>query len=154
MSSRIELTLSPSRLAGLLATLPWLVLLVFLTASALAGKLWLLAVTPVALAGSLRQYRSHGLLRGRNSVCCLLVDQDQLYAATGDNRRVPVIAASTSRVWSGLALLKLRPAGTRLRSYSTILMAPSLGTDGNCPEEEFRRLRMWLRLGRSRPSSN
>ncbi|MBC7183537.1 MAG: hypothetical protein H5U30_08215 [Marinobacter sp.] len=154
MSSRIELTLSPSRLVGLLATIPWLALLIFLMAAALAGKQWLLAVAPVAVAGALRQYRSQGLLRGRHSMSRLFVEQDQLYAATGGERKVPVTAAATSRLWSGLALLKLRPAGTKFRSYSAILMAPSPGTEGNCPKEEFRRLRMWLRLGRSRPSSN
>lgn len=154
MSSRIELRLSPSRLVGLLATIPWLALLIFLMAGALAGKQWLLVVAPVALAGSLRQYRSYGLLRGRQSVSCLFVEQDQLYAATGGDRQVPVTAAAASRIWSGLALLKLRPAGTKFRSYSTILMAPSLSIEGNCQKEEFRRLRMWLRLGRSRPSPN
>ncbi|WP_417566070.1 hypothetical protein [Marinobacter sp.] len=147
------MTLSPSRLAGLLATTPWLVLLTFLVAAALAGKPWLLAASPLVLAGLLRQYRCHGLLRGRHSVSSLSVEQGQLYAATGDHRRVPVITSSASRIWSGLALLKLRPAGARFRSYTTILLAPSSGTNGNCPEDEFRRLRMWLRLGRARPSS-
>lgn len=153
MSSRIELTLSPSRLVGVMATGPWLALLAFLIVAALAGKAWLLATIPVVLTGALLQYRCTGLLKGRRSVKALFVEQDQLYARTGDNRQIPVVPSAASRIWSGLGLLKLRPADTRYWSYTTIVLTPSSGRPGNVAEEEFRRLRIWLRLGRSRPPS-
>ena len=153
MSSRIELTLSPSLLVGVLASIPWLVLLGFLVISALAGKTWLLAAVPVALAGAALQYRCNGLLLGSHSVNGLLIDQGKIYAKTGDNRQIPVQPAASSQIWSGLALLKLRPDGTRFRSYTTILLAPSPHRPGNVQEDDFRRLRVWLRLGRSRRPS-
>ncbi|WP_372998568.1 hypothetical protein [Marinobacter sp.] len=154
MSNRIELTLSPSLLVGTLAALPWLVLLAFLVMAALAGKSWLLAATPVALAGAALQYRCNGLLLGSRSVKSLLIEQGTLYANTGDNGKIPVHPEAASRIWAGLALLKLRPADTRLRGYNAILLAPSSGRPGNVPKEDFRRLRVWLRLGCSgRPST-
>ncbi|WP_341581426.1 hypothetical protein [Marinobacter metalliresistant] len=153
MSSRIELTLSPSWLVGVMATVPWLALLAFLIVAALAGKAWLLAAIPVVLAGALVQFQCNGLLKGRRSVKELLVEQDQLYARTADHRKIPVVASAASRVWSGQALLKLRPADTRYRPYTIILLTSSSGRPGNVAEEAFRRLRMWLRLGRSRPPS-
>ncbi|WP_449286318.1 hypothetical protein [Marinobacter sp. PE14] len=150
MSSRIELTLTPSLLVGLLAVLPWLFLLAFLVMAVLAGKFWLLVTIPIALWGAALQYRSNGLLLGAGSVSGLLIEQDKLYARIGDNQQVEVIPLASSRIWSGLALLKLRPAGTRFRSYTSLLLAPIPGRSGNVPAEDFRRLRVWLRLGHTR----
>lgn len=153
MSSRIELTLTPCHLVGALAVLPWLLLLAFLLIAALAGKAWLLLAAPIALYGAAFQFRSSGLLRGSGSVTGLLIEQDKMYARTGDNRQIQVLPQASSRIWSGLALLKLRPAGTRFRTYTAILLAPSSGSPGNVSTDDFRRLRVWLRLGRSgRPS--
>lgn len=153
MSSRIELTLAPSLLVGVLAVIPWLLLMAFLVIAALAGKTWLLIATPIALGGATLQYRCNGLLLGSRSVNSLLVEHGKLFAKTGGNQQVQVLPQASSRIWSGLALLKLRPAGTRFRSYTTILLAPSPGRPGNVPEDDFRRLRVWLRLGRSGRSS-
>ncbi|MBW0148874.1 hypothetical protein [Marinobacter arenosus] len=153
MSSRIELTLSPSVTIGLLAIVPWLVLFAFLVAAAYGGKTWLLAGVPVALAGATIQYRRSGMLVGNSAVTALRLEQGQLSARLGDGRQVSVEAVGTSRLGPRLALLKLRPTGTRVRSYSAILLADSTGLRGNVPEDEFRRLRVWLRLGRSRPTS-
>jgi toxin CptA len=149
VSSRIELTLTPSPLVGVLAILPWLLLLAFLAIAALAGKIWLLVAAPVVLCGARLQYRSNGLLLGGGSVHGLQIEQGEMYARTGDNRQVQVLPLASSRVWSGLALLKLRPVGTRFRSYTAILLAPLPDRPGNVPADEFRRLRVWLRLGRS-----
>lgn len=149
MSSRIELTLTPSLLVGALAVLPWLLLLAFLFIAALAGKLWLLTAAPIALGLAALQYRSNGLLRGGGSINGLVVEDGELYVKTGDNRQVQVRPSASSRVWAGLALLKLRPTGTRFRSYNTILLAPSSGRPGNVSKDDFRRLRVWLRLGQS-----
>lgn len=154
MSSRIELTLSPSGLAGFLASLPWLVLLAFVVAAALAGKMWLMLASPIIIAGALMQYRCIGRLLGRRSVTGLLVDQGQLYVVTGDNRQIPVRPSASSRLWSRLALLKLRPSGTRFQAYSTVIVTPGPGWSGNAREDDFRRLRVWLRLGRSGQVAN
>jgi toxin CptA len=154
VSSRIELTLTPSLLVGVLAVLPWLLLLVFLFIAVLAGKTWLVAAAPIALYLGTLQYRSNGLLRGGRSVNGLLIEHGKMYLKTGDKRQVEVFPSASSRVWAGLALLKLRPAGTRFQSYTTILLAPSSGRPGNVSADDFRRLRVWLRLGRSgRPST-
>lgn len=152
MSSRIELTLAPSLLVGLLAVLPWLLLLAFVTIAALAGKIWLLLATPIALWGAATQYRSNGLLLGAGSVKGLLIEHDKMYIRTGEHRQFEVLPMASSRIWSGLALLKLQPVGTRLRSYTAILLAPLPRAPGNVPAEDFRRLRVWLRLGRPRRS--
>lgn len=149
MSSRIELTLTPSLPVGVLAVLPWLLLLIFLLVAALAGKIWFLAAAPIALGGATLQYRSNGLLVGGGSVHGLLIEHGKMYAKTGDSRHVQVLPLASSRIWSGLALLKLRPTGTRSQSYTTILLAPSPGRPGNVAADDFRRLRVWLRLGRS-----
>ncbi|MEQ5817356.1 hypothetical protein J3362_17705 [Marinobacter sp. NFXS11] len=154
MSSRIELTLTPSIRVGLLAVLPWLLLLAFLVVAVLAGKFWLLVAIPIALWGAALQYRSNGSLLGIGSVNGLLIEHGKMYARIGDNRQVEVIPVASSRIWSGLALLKLRPTGTRFRSYTSILLAPLAGRPGNVPAEDFRRLRVWLRLGRPRRSSH
>ncbi|SFR55772.1 toxin CptA [Marinobacter gudaonensis] len=154
MSSRIELSLSPSRLAGVIAGLPWLVLLVFLLIGSLKGKPWLLTAVPIVLAGAVLQYRCSGALLTKRSVTGLLVDQGQLYVVTGDHRRIPVRPAPSSRLWSRLALLKLRPVGTRFQAYSAVIVSSGPGCPGNAPEADFRRLRMWLRLGTQGPASN
>jgi len=154
VSSRIELTLTPSLLVGLLAVLPWVLLLAFLLMALLAGKFWLLVAIPIALWGAALPYRLNGLLLGCGSVSGLLIEHDKMYARIGDKQRVEVIPLASSRIWSGLALLKLRPAGTIFRSYTSLLLAPVPGSPGNVPAEDFRRLRVWLRLGRPRRSSH
>ncbi|MBW4935777.1 hypothetical protein [Marinobacter sp. F4206] len=148
MSNRIELTLHPSVATGLLATVPWLALLGFLVAAAHGGKPWLLAGIPVALAGAGLQYRRSGLLRGNSAINRLTVERGQLSARLGDGRQIAVKAAGTSRLGSRLALLKLRPIGTTVKAYSAILLANTAHLRGNVPEDEFRRLRVWLRLGK------
>jgi len=149
VSNRIELTLTPSLQVGILAVLPWMLLLAFVLIAALAGKVWLLVAAPIALGGAALEYRASGLLLGGRSVNGLLIDQGEMYARFEDHRQVQVLPLASSRIWSGLALLKLRPAGTRFQSYTTILLAPSPGRPGNVSAEDFRRLRVWLRLGRS-----
>ncbi|MBU2954125.1 hypothetical protein [Marinobacter sp. F3R08] len=149
MSNRIELALAPSPLVGILAVFPWLLLLAFLAVAAMAGKIWLLIAAPIALCGATFQYRSNGLLLGNGALNGLLIEHGKMYAKTPDNRQIHVIPLASSRIWSGLAVLKLRTADTNIRSYTTILLAPSPGGPGNVPPEEFRRLRVWLRLSRS-----
>lgn len=147
MSSRIELTLTPSVATGLLALVPWLVMLGFLVGAAAAGKPWLAVGLPVAVVGAVLQYRRSGWLRGKSAISVLRVEGGELSAQLGDGREIAVCATGASRLGARLALLKLRPVGTRVKTYSTILLANTAGLRGNVPEDEFRRLRMWLRLG-------
>ncbi|MBW7472758.1 hypothetical protein [Marinobacter sp. F4218] len=153
MSSRIELTLIPSVATGLLAIAPWLVLLGFLVAAAYGDKPWLLAGLPIMLAGAAVQYRRAGRLRGRSAVNALIVEHGQLSARLGDGRQISVKAARTSRLGARLALLKLHPCDTTVKAYSAILLANTACLKGNVPEDEFRRLRMWLRLGQPQSTS-
>lgn len=149
MSSRIELTLSPSALTGVLASLPWLVLFAFALVTAVTGQPWLLMVGLPALGGAVWQYRQTGLLKAARSVIRLRVEQGQLYAQTRDGRQVAVAPAASSRLGARLSLLKLRCTGTRFGSYHALLLANTPGAPGNVPEDDFRRLRVWLRLGRA-----
>lgn len=93
------------------------------------------------------------MLQGKFAVGALRLDDEQLYAELSDGRLIPVSVSPASRIGSRLTLLKLCPVGTRVRTYSTILLADANGTHGNVPEAEFRRLRVWLRLGNSQPTS-
>lgn len=148
MSSRIELKLAPSLLVGMVALLPWLLLITFLVITALAGKTAMLIAAPVALAGATLQYRGNGLLLGRRSVNGLLIEHNKMFATMGGGRQVQVFPLASSRIWSGLALLKLRPTDTSFCSYTTLLLAHRPGRPGNVSEDDFRRLKVWLRLGR------
>lgn len=152
MSSRIDLALTPSTAAGALATTPWLALLAFLVIAGAAGKYWLLAILPIALAGALVQYRDKGRLGSKTSVTGLMVENNQCYARLADKRVIPVRISAGSRMGAKLALLKLSPQNTRLLFCSTILLADTASISGNVTEDDFRRLRMWLRLGRSQPT--
>ncbi len=149
--SRIELPLAPSVTVGLLAIAPWLLLQAFLLAAAMETP-WLLAVTPVTLAGVWRQFCKNGLLRGRKAVRTLQLRQGRLYAGLGDGREIPVTVAAGCRMNTRMALLKLHPTDSRFPSYSVILLAGTPAFPGNVPDDEFRRLRVWLRLGQSRPA--
>lgn len=146
MSSPIEVSLSPSRAAGLIAAAPWLVL--FLTALVLAayGPLYLLAFCPAALAGAIWQYRASGLLASPDSVVRLRVNDGRLQAELADGRKFDASPASESRLFSGLALLKLRLHATTLRPPLVVLVCLAGANGGNTGQDAFRRLRVWLRL--------
>jgi len=151
--SRIELTIEPSVTVGLLAIVPWSLLLAFVLAAAASGKPWLLLAAPLALAGAWRQFRNNGLLRGRSAIHLLRLRQGQLYAGLVDGREIPVVPAPGCRMNARMALLKLRPADSRFPPYSVILLARTPTYSGNVPGDEFRRLRVWLRLGQPQPAS-
>jgi len=149
VSNRIKLALTPSVTVGLLAATPWLALLAFIIiAAGVAGKHWLLTALPVALAGALVQYRHKGLLSAGASVTALSVECNQCFAQLADGRTIPVQISTGSRMGARLALLKLRPQGSGLLSCSAILLADTGNISGNVAEDDFRRLRVWLRLGR------
>ena len=148
MSSRTDASLQPSAAAGLVAAAPWLLLAAFLSAAATAGKAPLLLAVPPVLAGAFTQFRRCGLLRGQRAITGLQLKDGLLCAQTGNGATEMVAVADASRLGARLALLKLRPAGTRSRAYTAILLADAGPIRGNVPVNEFRRLRVWLRLGR------
>ncbi|MGO1691411.1 MAG: hypothetical protein ACTHY7_00160 [Marinobacter sp.] len=148
MSSQIDLTLSRCGVAGCLAAAPWLIASAFILIAGASGKHWMYALAPLTLAGAIFQYRLNGLLAGPSAVLGLHQDQNTLYARLGNGQILAVNACPASRISSKLVLLKLQPIASRSASYPVVLFS---GTRiaGNVSEDQFRRLRMWLRLGRA-----
>ncbi len=151
MSSRIDLTLSPSVAAGCLAAIPWLVASALVLIAAAAGKSWLYALAPLTLAGAVLQYRLNGLLIGPSAVLGLYLENNTLYARLGSGQAEAVSACRSSRLSAKLALLKLQPVASKSSSYPVVILSGQR-IAGNLPEEQFRRLRLWLRLGRTQQS--
>ncbi|MGO1501062.1 MAG: hypothetical protein ACTHWH_07235 [Marinobacter sp.] len=151
VSSQFELTLSRCVAAGCLAAAPWLAASAFLLIAGASGKSWMYALAPLTVAGAIFQYRLNGLLAGSSAVQELHLDQNTLYARLGNGQTLAVNACPSSRISSKLVLLKLQTTASKTTSYSVVLLS---GTRiaGNVSEEQFRRLRMWLRLGRSQQS--
>ena len=148
MSSRIELRLSPSRAAGILAALPWLVLMVFSLVAAPASSLWLLLLLAPAGIMAIRQFRRCGLLKGPDAIVALQSDADTLTCqlANGETRTVRICGSSS--LGASFLALKLRPADTTSRTMFVLVLGASSLLGANAPETDFRRLRMWLRAGR------
>jgi len=153
VSSRIDIRLSPSVSAGLIAILPWLLLLAFACAAASDNRPWMLILAPVAGAGAILHFRRFGLLRGRRPVIGLELEAGRLHAILPGRNAIPVQPCSTSRLGPTLAVLKLRPSDSTSRAYHMILLAPGPWPDGNVCPDQFRRLRQWLRLGQPQSST-
>lgn len=151
MSSQVNLTLSRCHIAGCLAAAPWLVASIFALIAGASGKSWIYALAPLTLAGAVYQYRLNGLLAGPSAVLGLYQEQNTLYVRLGNGQTLAVNACPSSRLSARVVLLKLRPIASRSATYPVVLLSGSRIT-GNVPEDQFRRLRMWLRLGRSQQS--
>lgn len=102
-----------------------------------------LHLRPSAPQGWLRN-----LLRAVNTVTELTLDHNQLRARFGSGDSCPVAVAGESRLSPRLTLLKIRPTDSRFHSRLVVLANFGPGFR-NVDPEEFRRLRMWLRLGQS-----
>lgn len=136
----------PSRAAGTLAALPWLVLSLGALALGLTQTTVLLVVLPLTLAGAAMAFRRQGLLLGPKAVHTLSLRQGQLWAEDGSQPPVAVTVSPESRISARLALLKLTPLTSRSGSKTLLLL--DLGPHcRNVPREPFRHLRAWLRLG-------
>ncbi|MBQ0813884.1 MAG: hypothetical protein KBT82_06850 [Marinobacter sp.] len=151
VSNRIDLTLSRCVMAGCLAAAPWLVASTFALIAGASGKHWMYALAPLTLAGALYHYRLNGLLAGPSAVLALHQDQGTLYARLGNGQILAVSASPSSRISSKFALLKLQPVASTSPSYPVVLLSDRR-IAGNVSEDQFRRLRMWLRLGRAQQS--
>ncbi|NWN92545.1 hypothetical protein HLV39_13700 [Marinobacter adhaerens] len=151
MSSRTDLTLSPSTAAGCLAAAPWLATCAFALIAGAAGKHWMYLLALPTLVGATAQFRLNGLLKGATAVRALYQDQNTLFARLGNGRTIAVSPCSSSRISSKVVLLKLRPTASRYSTYPVVLLTGKR-IAGNLPEDQFRRLRMWLRLGHTQQS--
>jgi len=147
VSSRIDLRLRPSATAGLLATLPWLVLAGFTVTASISGPRILLLFVPVIAWFGWRSYQRHGLLKGTNAIVALTIDTGGLCCQCADGRELPVTIDSASSLGASFLALKLRaPAATSGRLFTLIISEQGL-PGANAPETDFRRLKMWLRTG-------
>jgi hypothetical protein len=150
VSNRIDITLRPALAVGLIAASPWLVLAAAsaILASDGPGLLWLFL--PTAALGALCQVRTSGLLRSPGSVTRLTVEDDRLTAHFADGRCFTARPASESRVFGQLAILKLQFEKLSGRRPSLVVLFNSgkMGSSsGNVQLDDFRRLRVWLKLG-------
>ncbi|AZT83072.1 hypothetical protein EHN06_05665 [Marinobacter sp. NP-4(2019)] len=99
-----------------------------------------LRLQPSATQPSLRS-----ILRAVNSVTELTLEQGQLHARFASGICCPVFVAGESRIGPRLTLLKIRASDTRSGSRLVVLVNFGPGVR-NVDPDEFRRLRMWLRL--------
>ncbi|RBW50594.1 hypothetical protein [Marinobacter sp. F3R11] len=151
MSSQIDLELSRCARVGCLAAAPWVVASLFLLVAGASGHNWMYALAPLTLTGAIFQYRLNGLLKGPSAILGLYQKQGALYARLGNGQTVAVSASTSSRICANAALLKLRPLTSRYSTYPVVLLSGKRIT-GNVSEDQFRRLRLWLRLGRTQHS--
>lgn len=147
MSSPIELRLSPSLTAGLLSITPWLVLATFTTVAAIETSAWLLALLPLIAALTRHQFVRCGLLRGRGAIVALQATPEGLVCELADGRQVSARVCSSSGLGASLLALKLRPEGSTSGSMFTLIVGDTGLFRANVAEDDFRRLRMWLRTG-------
>ncbi len=154
MFSPIDVRLTPSPAAGVIAATPWLALALAALVMALWGPVYLLALCPAGLAGALWQFRASGLLSNPDSVVRLRVRDGRLQAELADGRCFNAAPASESRLFSGLALLKLRLHATTLRPPLVVMVSLAGARGGNVEPEPFRRLRVWLRLAPARQAAD
>lgn len=147
MSSRIDLTLTPSHAVGGLAALPWLLLTAFIVATAIIQWPWLLPFLPVSLFLGWRDYQRLGLLQHPTAVTGLTVSDDTLYCRFSDGRQQPVAIGSTSGFGASILALKLRPPGTMSERISTIILSDIGPIRANTSADALRQMKVWLRTG-------
>lgn len=145
MSSRIDVALTPSLPAGIIAALPWAAIGVATIVLGLNGSGLIWIATPLALAGLIWQVLNSGLLWGATAVIAIELKNDQLWARLGNGSQFPVKPAADSRIGSRITLLKLSFPTAPYSPRTVILMAGN-NLPGNVRLEPFRQLRVWLRL--------
>lgn len=143
MYNRIDLPLSPSRVAGLAAAGPWLLLSLATLVIAWSGLSWVAMLSPLAGLGAMDRWRRCGSLSHRRSVVRLTVRGPQLFATLTDQTGTEVQALPDSRLSGQGLFLALRtvPDGQRLQA----VLVPEAAR-GNAPTDALRRFRTWLRL--------
>lgn len=147
MSSRIDLTLSPSGSAGVLAILPWFVLGLFAAVAAMESSLLLLAFLPPVCLLGWRCFQRHGLLQSPDAVIGLRTDKSGVTCRLRDGREIGCRIIKSSALGASYLVLKLQTEGTRSRSLVVLMTANTGLLNANVSGPDFRRLRMWLRIG-------
>ena len=147
MSNPIELNLSPSRAAGICASLPWLALSAVLLAISLSITTLALVLLPVSLLLGWQEFRRCGRLRGANAIISLTTDDRHLRCQLANGREVTTRVCGCSSLGASFLVLKVESVVTRSDTMTAILLSPSRLCRGNVSEQAFRRLRMWLVAG-------
>lgn len=143
MYNRIDLPLSSSRVAGLPAAAPWLLLSLAILIAAGHGMSWFALAMPVTLAGALDRWRRCGTLGHPRAVIRLVTMGPRLFATLADQTTTEVRPLPESRLSGGFLYLALQEMKTGKR-LQVVLVPREPG--GNVPPEALRRLRTWLRL--------
>ncbi|MBY6220701.1 hypothetical protein [Marinobacter nauticus] len=147
MSNPIELNLSPSRAAGICASLPWLALSAVLLAISLSITPLALVLLPVSLLLGWQEFRRCGRLRGANAIISLTTDDRHLRCQLANGQEVTARVCGCSSLGASFLILKVESVVTRSDTMTAILLSPSRLCRGNVSEQAFRRLRMWLLAG-------
>lgn len=143
MYNRIDVPLSPSRVAGLFAAVPWLVLSLAALIAAGYGTAWVALAMPVTLASALDRWRRCGTLTHPRAVVRLVTMGPRLFITLANQTTAEVRPLPESRLSGRFLYLALQDVhqGRRLQ---TVLVSRSPG--GNSPTGALRRFRTWLRL--------
>tara|TARA_B100000519_G_scaffold173384_1_gene160719 strand:+ start:916 stop:1377 length:462 start_codon:yes stop_codon:yes gene_type:complete len=147
VSNPIELNLSPSRAAGICASLPWLALSAVLLAISLSITPLALVLLPVSLLLGWQEFRRCGRLRGANAIISLTTDDRHLRCQLANGQEVTARVCGCSSLGASFLVLKVESVVTRSDTMTAILLSPSRLCRGNVSEQAFRRLRMWLLAG-------
>jgi|TARA_B100001063_G_C16738838_1_gene543567 hypothetical protein len=147
VSNPIELNLSPSRAAGICASLPWLALSAVLLAISLSITPLALVLLPVSLLLGWQEFRRCGRLRGANAIISLTTDDRHLRCQLANGQEVTARVCGCSSLGASFLVLKVESVVTRSDTMTAILLSPSRLCRGNVSEQAFRRLRMWLVAG-------
>lgn len=143
MYNRIDLPLSPSRIAGLFAAGPWLLLSLAVLIAAGQGMAWLALATPLTLAGALDRWRRCGALTHPRAVIRLVTMGPRLFVTLANQTTTEVQPLPDSRLSGGFLYLALQEVNTAGRMQAVLVPGKP---GGNAPPEALRRLRTWLRL--------
>ncbi|WP_133297152.1 hypothetical protein [Marinobacter litoralis] len=148
MSNRIELTLSPSVSAGLLAIIPWLGLAVFTVSAALEASYLLLLLALPILALGWASFLRYGLLRKPDAIVAISHDHAGLTCRLANGRHVPATVSNASFFSSRLLVLQFKPRVPESSPMLAIITGSHAGLRSNVNDPTaFRRLRMLLRAG-------
>ena len=109
---------------------------------------WLLGALPLSALAGWYSVRRHAMLAGRRAVRSIHIDRNILRIVKADGHNEKVYVDGESRLFGHLALLKLCSANATNNAYTVILIDTLLIR--NVDTDDFRRLRVWLRLARRR----
>ncbi|WP_133169833.1 hypothetical protein [Marinobacter halophilus] len=127
--------------------MPWLVLGAFAAGAAMESSLLLLAFLPPICLLGWRSFQKHGLLQGPNAVIALRFDHPGVTCQFRDGSELHCRISTSSSLGAAFLVLRLQPEDTRSNGIVVLITGNSGPFRANVPEADFRRLRMWLRIG-------